>query len=53
MQDFYQTNIEECDFRTAYHFSIDPENNQVKKAKFSANGLAGLLDKYQLKIDPI
>ncbi len=50
---FYQTNIEECDFRTAYHFSIDPENNQVKKAKFSANGLAGLLDKYQLKIDPI
>jgi fluoroquinolone resistance protein len=48
---FDQTNLEKADFRTASNFSIDPENNKLKKAKFSANGLAGLLSKYQLQID--
>ena len=47
---FHQTNLEGADFSTAVHFSIDPEQNRLKKAIFSASNLTGLLDKYQLKI---
>lgn len=43
--------LEGSDFRTAYHFSIDPEINRMKKARFSTMGIAGLLDKYDLQID--
>jgi len=32
---------------------IDPELNRIKKAKFSQSGLAGLLEKYDLEIDPM
>ncbi len=42
--------LEGADFRTAYHFSINPQNNRIKKAKFSHNNIAGLLDTYQLSI---
>jgi len=38
------------DFSTALNFSIDPENNRIKGAKFSKENLSGLLSKYQLKI---
>lgn len=48
---FDQTNLEKADFRTAIHFQIDPEKNKIKKAKFSVNGLVGLLSKYQIQID--
>jgi len=48
---FLQTNLEQCDLRTAVHFSIDPELNRMKKARFSQEGLGGLLDKYDLKIE--
>lgn len=48
---FENTNLEKTDFRTANNFSIDPEVNQVKKAKFSLQGLTGLLNKYDLDID--
>jgi hypothetical protein len=37
-------------FSTALHFSIDPEQNRLKKAVFSPDNLEGLLDKYQLKM---
>ena len=47
---FDQTNLEKADLSTAYNFSIDPEKNKIKKAKFSIEGLAGLLGKYDLKI---
>ncbi|MEO1448751.1 MAG: pentapeptide repeat-containing protein [Bacteroidota bacterium] len=47
---FERTNLVEADFRTARRFSIDPEMNPVKKARFSQDGLAGLLHKYQLRI---
>ncbi|WP_419802798.1 hypothetical protein [Mucilaginibacter sp.] len=40
----------EADFSSAYNFSIDPENNRIKKAKFSVAGLPGLLEKFGLKI---
>jgi uncharacterized protein YjbI with pentapeptide repeats len=39
------TILEKTDFRTAYYYSIDPEINRIKKAKFSVLGLSGLLDK--------
>ena len=38
------------DFKTAQNYSINPEINRVKGAKFSKNNLSGLLSKYQLKI---
>jgi uncharacterized protein YjbI with pentapeptide repeats len=47
---FDRTNLEKADFRDALNYSIDPENNRMKKAKFSADGIAGLLDKYQIDI---
>lgn len=47
---FGSTRLNGADFRTAYNFSIDPEENSLKKARFSAQNLAGLLDKYQLVI---
>lgn len=48
---FDHTILEKADFRTAYNFTIDPEINRVKKAKFSRTGIAGLLDKYEIEID--
>lgn len=48
---FHQTILKQVDFRTSFNFSIDPEYNNIKKAKFSKNNLAGLLVKHQLKID--
>ena len=47
---FNRTNLEKADLSTATHFSIDPENNRVNNAKFSLEGLPGLLGRYQVKI---
>ncbi len=47
---FNNTILNEVDFTSAYNFSIDPENNKMKKAKFSVMGLQGLLEKYNLDI---
>lgn len=47
---FGRTVLEKADFRTSYNFRIDPENNRLKKAKFSIEGVRGLLDKYDLDI---
>ena len=48
---FNDTQLAGTDFRTAYNYSIDPEFNPMKKAKFSMRGIAGLLDKYDIKIE--
>jgi uncharacterized protein YjbI with pentapeptide repeats len=48
---FYQTNLEKADFRTAENYSIDPEKNKLKKAKFSFSGISGLLEKYNIVIE--
>jgi uncharacterized protein YjbI with pentapeptide repeats len=48
---FLHTNLEECDFRTAVNYQMDPEKNRMKKAKFSLEGLGGLLLKYDLEIE--
>ena len=47
---FDRTILQEADFSTAYNFDIDPEQNTIKKAKFSQFGLQGLLTKYNLKV---
>jgi uncharacterized protein YjbI with pentapeptide repeats len=47
---FSNTNIEKADFSTSTNFSIDPEKNKIKKAKFSIGGLVGLVGKYNIDI---
>jgi fluoroquinolone resistance protein len=48
---FENTILEKADLRTAFNYSINPENNYIKKAKFSSLGLAGLLGQYDLEIE--
>lgn len=48
---FERTILEKADFRTAFNYSIDPELNRIKKAKFSRSGIAGLLEKYDIEIE--
>jgi uncharacterized protein YjbI with pentapeptide repeats len=48
---FSQTMLEKADLRTAVNFSIDPEQNRIKKARFSIEGLQGLLHKYDLQVE--
>lgn len=48
---FHKTILKEVDFLTAANYSIDPESNNIKKAKFSIYGVAGLLNKYDIKIE--
>lgn len=48
---FDRTVLEKADLRTSYNYSINPENNRIRKAKFSMNGIAGLLDKYDIVIE--
>jgi uncharacterized protein YjbI with pentapeptide repeats len=48
---FSFSNVERVDFRTSMNYSIDPDNNKIKKSKHSASELGGLLDKYSLIID--
>jgi len=47
---FDNTNIEKVDFRSSYNYSIDPEINKMKRAKFSLQGVKGLLNKYNIEI---
>jgi len=48
---FDRTVLEKADFRTAYNYTINPETNRLKKARFSTEGLAGLLGKYDIIIE--
>jgi len=48
---FDGTILEKADLRTSRNFSIDPEINRIRKAKFSLSEIGGLLDKYQIEID--
>lgn len=49
---FNETNLSGADFTSARNYSIDPDYNTLKDAYFLANGLAGLLTKYNLSIVP-
>ncbi len=48
---FANTILEKADLRTAYNYSIDPDSNRIRKAKFSMDGIAGLLHKYDIEIN--
>jgi len=48
---FENTVLMGTDFRTANNYSLDPEKNRIKMAKFSLAGVAGLLDKYHIVIE--
>lgn len=47
---FDKTILMEADLSKAYNFSIDPELNSIKKAKFSLKDAGGLLEKHNLKL---
>ena len=46
-----RSNLEKADLRESVNYRIDPEINKIKKAKFSIEGLPGLLSKYDIIID--
>ena len=48
---FENTLLVKADLRTAINYSIDPEKNKIKKARFSLPAVTGLLNKYQILID--
>ncbi|MGC4103585.1 pentapeptide repeat-containing protein [Ferruginibacter sp.] len=48
---FDRSILEKADLRTSYNYTINPEINKIKKAKFSKEGLAGLLSKYDIVIE--
>lgn len=48
---FSQSNLQNADFTRAFSFNIDPEKNLLKDAKFSTDGLLGLLNKYEIKVE--
>ncbi len=47
---FDRTNLEAVDFSNAVNFVISPAKNKLKGAKFSKEGLAGLLVEFGIKI---
>lgn len=48
---FHDTQLTGADFTTATGFSLDPEANNLRGARFALAGLSGLLDKYGLLIE--
>lgn len=48
---FESTNLENANLSTAFNFTIDPHLNKIKKAKFSLDGLPGLLRGYDITIE--
>ena len=48
---FDSTNLEKADFRTAFNYRINPDQNRIKKARFSVPGVLTLLDQYDIKIE--
>lgn len=47
---FHNTNLAGVDFSNSKNFTIDPTNNNVKKAKFLSSDLAGLLTRFDIII---
>jgi len=48
---FEYTLLEKADLRTAVNYTIDPDKNRIKQARFSVPDVLSLLDKYQLKFN--
>lgn len=47
---FNRTNLEKSDFVSSFNYCIDPEKNRLKSARFSEDGIKGLLFKYGIII---
>ncbi len=47
---FQMSNLEKANFVGAQGYIIDPSNNRMKGAKFSQDGLAGLLTTFGIHI---
>ena len=47
---FDRTVLEKTDFSPARNYSIDPETNRIRRARFSIGGLPGLLGRYDIDI---
>ena len=47
---FDRTILASADFSTSNNYTINPETNNIKKAKFSWPGIIGLLSKYDIRI---
>jgi len=48
---FQNTNLQKADFRSSYNYSINPNENRIKNAKFSLEGVRGLLDVFGVEIE--
>ena len=48
---FEGTHLERASFISAFNYTIDPNKNRVKKARFSQEGLIGLLKKYDIVVN--
>jgi uncharacterized protein YjbI with pentapeptide repeats len=48
---FENTDLRNADLRTSFNYVFDPEHNRLKNARISSAGIAGLLQKYEIKID--
>jgi fluoroquinolone resistance protein len=48
---FDNTILEGTDLRGSMNYTIDPQRNRIRKAKFSANGVAGLLNGFGIVIE--
>lgn len=48
---FEKTILERTNFTSSFNYSINPEQNKLKKTKFSVDGLRGLLDKYDIIVE--
>jgi len=48
---FMHTNLEKADFRSACNYSINPEINRIRNARFSIPGVTGLLNSYDIEIE--
>ena len=48
---FDRTTLRQADLRTSFNYIIDPEKNNVKKARFSLSGVVGLLQKYDVVVE--
>lgn len=48
---FNNTNLLDADFRSSKNYSINPSLNQVKGARFTVDGLMGLLEDFKIRVD--
>jgi fluoroquinolone resistance protein len=48
---FAQTNLSNMDLTSIYNFNINPTINNIRKARFSAGSLAGLLTAFEIIVE--